>query len=257
MLSIDWRLPLYGLVVGLLMGTTGMGGGAVMTPLLILGVGLPSTLAIGTDLVYATATKLVGTAQHWRQATIDRRVVRDLATGSLPSALVAVVVLAWFHSRDAQTTERWLQWIIGIALLLAAGLLVRRLVLVRTPSVSLTAPYLRRRVILIGAVGEFLVGLTSIGSGSLILALLVLLSVPLASEQLVGTDLAHATLLVGVTALAHLTLGRVDLAVAGQLLLGSIPGVLIGSYLTPRIPRRALQFGLATLLVLSALPLFR
>jgi uncharacterized membrane protein YfcA len=257
MRHVNWLLPLFGFIVGLLVGLTGMGGGVVMTPLLVLGLGLPPTTAVGTDLAYATLTKLAGAWQHWRQKTVDFRVVRDLALGSLPASLVAVGLLAWLHRQGTGLADVWLERAIGLALILAA-LFVLQKALLGDACLSLAGPlcYRRGRVIAIGALGGFLVGLTSVGSGSMILALLVMV-VPLSAERLVGTDITHATLLVGTAALAHLYLGHVDLALVGQLLVGSVPGVLLGSRLMLRVPRRALQVGLAGLLVISAVQLLR
>jgi uncharacterized membrane protein YfcA len=257
MWHINWLLPLFGFLVGLLVGLTGMEGGVVMTPLLILGLGLPPTTAVGTDLAYAALTKLTGAWQHWRQGTVDFRVVRDLALGSLPASLAAIGLLTWLRRRDAGLADVWLERTIGLALILAALLMLQRVFLGDAHMSPAGAPIHRRAgVIAIGALGGFLVGLTSVGSGSLILALLMLIA-PLSAERLVGTDIAHATLLVGTAALADFYLGHVDLALTGQLLIGSVPGVLLGSRLMLRVSRRALQVGLAGLLMVSAVQLLR
>ena len=248
---MSWLLPISGLGVGVLIGLTGIGGGILMLPLLILGFGLPPSVAIGTDVTYAALTKLIGTWQHWRQGTVDRPLVRDLALGSLPASLLAVWLISWIYQRYASMAELWLSRAIGITMFLAALVMLRRLPQGREPAGSLPVPYRPHLIVLIGAVGGFLVGLTSVGSGSLILALLVLVT-SLSPERLVGTDIAHATVLLSVTALAHLYAGRVDLTTVGLLLMGSIPGVLVGSRLTLRVPRRALQTGLAGLLVILA-----
>jgi uncharacterized membrane protein YfcA len=252
---INWLLPLFGFLVGLLVGLTGMGGAVVMTPLLLLGLGLPPTMAVGTDLAYAALTKLAGAWQHWRQETVDFRVVRDLALGSLPASLAGIGLLTWLYQVGGGLADVWLERGIGLALILAALLMLQR-VLRGDDRISLTGTPTGRRgiVIAIGALGGFLVGLTSVGSGSLILALLVLI-VPLSAERLVGTDVAHATLLVGTAALVHFHLGHVDLALVVQLLVGSVPGVMVGSRLMLQVPRRALQVGLAGLLITSAVRL--
>jgi uncharacterized membrane protein YfcA len=254
---IHWLLPLFGFLVGLLIGLTGMGGGVVMTPLLMLGLGLPPTTAVGTDLFYAVLTKLAGTWQHWRKGTVDFRVVRDLALGSLPASLAAIGLLTWLRREDTRLADVWLERVIGLALILAALLMLQRVFLgdACVPPAERSTGH-RAVVIAIGALGGFLVSLTSVGSGSLILALLVFV-VPLSMERLVGTDIAHATLLVGTAAMAHFYLGHVDLALAGQLLVGSVPGVLLGSRLMLQVPRRALQVGLAGLLVTSAVRLLQ
>ncbi|MDF2758703.1 MAG: hypothetical protein K0S99_1335 [Thermomicrobiales bacterium] len=260
-MGADWLLPIYGLIIGMLVGLTGMGGGVLMTPLLVLGLGMPATAAIGTDLAYSSITKLAGTWQHWRQGTVEMRVVRALAMGSVPATLVAVATLFFLQSVDASTVDALLERFIGMMLVVAAALMLRKLWLSTRGSVEALPEHLvihpTGKLVAIGALGGFLVGLTSIGSGSLIIALLVI-TVSLTPEKLVGTDVAHAFLLVGVAALAHLFVLRdVDLVLAGKLLVGSIPGVLIGSRLTVWVPRRPLQAGLAVLLLTTAVSLLR
>ena len=257
----DWLLPIYGLVVGTLVGLTGMGGGVLMTPLLVLGLGMPASVAVGTDLAYSSLTKLAGGWQHWRQGTVDVRVVRALAAGSVPATLVAVLTLFYLHGTGTTDVNALLERLIGVMLIVAATLMLSKLFRAGqsrtgTLSVRLDA-FPTRRLIAIGALGGFLVGLTSIGSGSLIIALLVM-TISLAPEKLVGTDVAHAFFLVGVAALAHLLVLRdVDIALAAKLLVGSIPGVLIGSRLTVWVPLRPLQGVLAILLLSSAYTLLR
>src|SRR3954463_12461846 len=113
-MGADWLLPGYGLIVGTLVGLTGMGGGVLMTPLLVLGLGMPATAAVGTDLAYSTITKLVGAWQHWRQGTVDTRVVRALAIGSVPAALTAVFVLFLLHTIDTSMVDAALERFIGV-----------------------------------------------------------------------------------------------------------------------------------------------
>lgn len=257
----DWLLPLYGVVVGILVGLTGMGGGVLMTPLLVLGLGMPATAAVGTDLFYSTITKCAGAWQHWRQGTVDLRVVRALAIGSVPATLVAVLTLYLLHRSEGSAVDAYLERFIGAMLAVAAALMLLKLWRSVTGDSEadhhFTAGFPTRRLIAIGAVGGFLVGLTSIGSGSLIIALLVM-TISLAPEKLVGTDVAHAFILVGAAALAHLlVLNDVDMLLAGKLLVGSIPGVLIGSRLAVRVPRRPLQAVLALLLLSTAYTLLR
>jgi uncharacterized protein len=254
-------LPFYGLIVGLLVGLTGMGGGVLMTPLLMLGVGMPASSAVATDLLYSAPTKIVGGWQHWRQGTVDRRVVRDLAMGSVPASLLAVGVLAYLQSGSEKSSDHWLERFIGGVMAIAATIMIVRIIQrfrngedEHSSSAWQQRLYRRPWVIVIGAVGGFLVGLTSIGSGSLIIALLVLV-VSLDPKRLVGTDVLHAAVLVSTAAIAHLFLGNADFGVAGLLLLGSIPGVLIGSRLAVRVPRTALQFVLATLLIATSVKL--
>lgn len=260
-MGAEWLLPIYGLVVGTLVGLTGMGGGVVMTPLLVLGLGMPATAAIGTDLAYSALTKAAGTWQHWRQGTVDVRVVRALAIGSVPATLVAVGVLFLLHSVDSTAVNAFLEKFIGVMLVIAAALMLRKVWMSATgrsePVGDHLVTYPTAKLIAIGAFGGFLVGMTSIGSGSLIIALLVM-TISLAPEKLVGTDVAHAFLLVGAAAIAHfLVLQDVDVALAAKLLVGSIPGVLIGSRLAVWVPRRPLQVGLSVLLLTTAVTLLR
>lgn len=243
-----------------MVGLTGMGGGVLMTPLLMLGVGMPASAAVATDLLYSAPTKIVGGWQHWRQGTVDRRVVRDLAIGSIPASLLAVGVLAYLQSGSEKMSEQWLERFIGGVMAVAATMMIVRIVQrMRYGADEHSSSwqqrlYRRPWIIVIGAVGGFLVGLTSIGSGSLIIALLVMV-VSLDPKRLVGTDVLHAALLVSTAAIAHLFLGNADFGVAGLLLLGSIPGVLLGSRLAIRVPRTALQFVLATMLIATAVKL--
>lgn len=257
----DLLLPISGLLVGIMVGLTGIGGGVLMTPLLLL-LGLPATAAVGTDLAYSALTKLAGTWQHGRQGTIDWRVVRALAIGSVPATIVAVALLALLQRAALfGEVEHRLQQLIGVMLVVAALLMIRKLFVAPSgpttgfgSALAATAPW---RVVAIGVLGGFLVGLTSIGSGSLIIALLVMV-ISLSPRTLVGTDIAHAFLLVSAGAIAHqLFLQDVQFDVAGWLLVGSVPGVLIGSRLTMWVPRRPLQIGVAGLLLTSAYALLR
>jgi uncharacterized membrane protein YfcA len=177
----------------------------------------------------------------------------------MPATLVAVVVLFAIRGRSEAGVDHWLERAIGVMLAVAAVLMLRRVLLgsrnTKTMSDRLVR-YQTPKLIAIGAFGGFIVGMTSIGSGSLIIALLVM-TVPLTAEKLVGTDVAHAFLLVGVASIGHLVLGDVDLFLAAKLLVGSIPGVLIGSRLTLWVPRRPLQIGLAGLLLSTSFTLLR
>src|SRR5918998_1624061 len=126
-MGADWLLPIYGLIVGTLIGLTGMGGGVLMTPLLVLGIGMPATAAVGTDLAYSSITKLAGTWQHWRQGTVDMRVVRALAVGSIPATLVAVATLFLLQSVDATAVDAVLERFLGVMLVVAAAMMLQKL----------------------------------------------------------------------------------------------------------------------------------
>ncbi len=255
---IEFAPALFGLLVGFLVGLTGVGGGSLMTPFLIAVMQVPAPTAIGTDMVYATATKMTGSVQHYRQRSVNLEVALFLGLGSIPASLLGVHTLEWIKGTyDAETVREVMITIIAATLVLVGASLIFRAFLPERwinksrKTVSGNYKMSRRRrlfTILFGAAGGYLVGLTSIGSGS-VMAVILLLLYPLTPAIVVGTDIAHATVLSLVTGFAHLLHGNVDLALAGTLLLGSIPGVLIGSRLAPRLPGRPLTIILAVMLV--------
>jgi uncharacterized protein len=246
---IDTTPALFGLLVGFLVGLTGVGGGSLMTPFL-LSIGVPAPTAIGTDLMYATVTKMVGSTQHYRQKSVN-----------LPVALFLglVLTLEWMEGTyDAETVRNIMVTIIAATLVLVGASLIFRNFLPENSKhrgdrliwdgVSKMTRRRKRYTVLFGAMGGYLVGLTSIGSGS-IMAIILLLLYPLTPAVVVGTDIAHATVLSLVTGLAHAAGGNVDFGLAATLLLGSIPGVLVGSLLAPRIPGKPLRLILASMLI--------
>lgn len=264
---IDVGPALFGLLVGFLVGLTGVGGGSLMTPFLVAVMGVPAPTAVGTDLVYATVTKLTGSVQHYRQRSVNLEVALFLGLGSIPAGLLGVVTLEYMERIfDAEMLKSVMISIIAATLVLVgASLIFREYFMPRRgddasgkPGVwSGKGPMSTRRrayTIVFGAMGGYLVGLTSIGSGS-IMAIILLLLYPLAPAIVVGTDIAHATVLSLVVGLAHMTQGNVDFALAGTLLLGSIPGVLIGARLAPYIPGKPLKTILAGMLIFVGLRL--
>ena len=255
---IESTPALFGLLVGFLVGLTGLGGGSLMTPFL-LSIGVPAPTAIGTDLVYATLTKLTGSVQHYRQRSVNLQVALFLGLGSIPASLLGVGTLELIErSFDAETVRNIMVTIIAATLVLVGASLIFRAFIPGMPQqrsgkkvwdgVSKMTRRRRRYTIVFGAMGGYLVGLTSIGSGS-IMAIILLLLYPLAPATVVGTDIAHATVLSLVTGLAHTAGGNVDFELAGTLLLGSIPGVLIGSWVAPWLPGKPLRIILATMLI--------
>ncbi len=257
MMAFNPWLSLAGLLVGILVGMTGLGGGVLMTPLLIVVFGVSPSMAVGTDLVYSAVTRTAGAWQHWRQGTADMTLVKWLSVGSIPASIIGTLVVGLLRQMYGTDFERILGRVIGVTLLLVTLLLAYRF---------LSADALRRTWIAdkrqdkwalvgIGIVGGFMVGLTSVGSGTVITVLLAFL-VPVYTSALVGTSVAHAAILVSVSALAHLTLGDVDMGLAVQLLAGSIPGALIGSKLSLRMPQKALRLTIITLLFTSFIKLF-
>ena len=244
-----------GALVGLLVGLTGVGGGSLMTPLLVIVFGFAPTAAVGTDLLYASVTKAAGVAVHGRHGTVDWPLVGRLACGSLPCAGVTLLGLAQW--RDAPQTTHVL--IVALALVIAAtgiALLARRWILasLRGLAARRAHSFTRARPLLTvvgGGVLGFLVTLTSIGAGALGAVMLsALYPQRLTGSRLVGTDLAHAIPLTLVAGAGHLMLGNIDGHALGLLLLGSIPGVVLGSLLGIRIPERALRTILGGLLLI-------
>ncbi len=249
---MDFRASVLGFVVGVLVGLTGMGGGAVMTPVLILLGWARPAVAVGTDLLWGTVTKAVGAFVHHRQGTVDFKIVRRLALGSIPGALVGLVFLAHLRSRGGDVMDRVVVRMLGIALMgVALSLFMRSLRGSSSRGVgerfSLEgAVWL---VSLIGAVIGFLVSITSVGSGSLIVACLVVIYPTTPLRRIVGSDISHALLLVGVSALGHLGLGSINVRLLAELLVGSLPGVWLGSRMSAVFPERVLRPVLATTLL--------
>lgn len=241
-------IPVIGFIVGMLIGITGMGGGALVTPALILFAGVPPLRAVGSDLVFAALTKLVAAREHLSSGSVDVPVVRALATGSLPAALISTVVLQRYLDRPG--TEQVVMQTLGGVLVVAALLIVAR----GFRRVRLAGRIPRGGLVAGGAVVGALVGLTSVGSGTLVIATLSF-TTALPARTLVGTDTVHALALTSVAALAHLRLGTVDPVLTALLLAGSIPGVVLGARLTPRVPDEVLRGVLAAVLLVAGLRL--
>ena len=230
-----------------------------MTPLLVAVVGVPAPTAIGTDMVFATVTKLTGSVQHYRQRSVNVEIAVFLGLGSIPAGLLGVATIEWMQRAfDAETLKSIMITIIALTLILVGVSLIYREYFMPPRDETRKAgvwdgksPMSRRRrtyTVLFGATGGYLVGLTSIGSGS-VMAVILLLLYPIAPAVIVGTDIAHATVLSFVVGLAHMTQGNVDFSLAGTLLLGSIPGVLIGSRIAPWLPGKPLKSILAGMLI--------
>jgi uncharacterized membrane protein YfcA len=247
--------PVSGFLVGILIGLTGIGGGALMTPFLILVLGTRPVVAVGTDLAYGAVTKLIGAFIHWRQGTVDLQLVGRLALGSIPAGLAAVAALNAI-SRSGADADEAVRRALGGVLILVAAVLLSRLLGVNLPPVPPRwhAALQGRGTVVIGAAVGALVGFTSVGSGSLLVPFLMTVF-PLTSAQVVGTDVFHAAILVSVTAVGHAHGGSVDWSIAAGLLAGSIPGVALGSVLAPRVPAPALRVGLAAMLLFTGISL--
>ncbi len=249
----------FGLGVGILVGMTGIGGGSLMTPLLILVVGTPPVTAIGTDLAYGAVTKTVGGYKHARQRTVDFQLSKWMAFGSVPAAVGGVVALeALERAIGDDLSPLLISVLAGVILLTGAltlfrAIFLKQLVLKERERLTL-ARRSKTAAVLIGVLVGFMLGVTSAGSGALI-ALFLILVFRLAPQGVVGTDVFHAALLLWAAAIAHIVAGNVDYALAGTILLGSVPGVWIGSHLSVRLPAGTLRTILGVVLVGAGLGL--
>jgi len=248
---MDPWLILFGFGVGILVGTTGMGGGSLMTPLLILVFGIKPVVAVGTDLAYAAITKTAGGWLHFRKGTVQTNLAWWLAAGSCPGAVLGVVLLERLGLEDI------LLPMIASALLLTGALVLFRALWSQGANereeVVLQARHKAAAVILGASVG-FVLGLTSAGSGTLI-AIGLILGFRLLPRRVVGTDVFHAAILLWVAALAHLFSGNVDLLLTATILIGSLPGVWLGTHLATRLPERGLRPALGVVLLGAGLAL--
>mgnify|MGYP001157837555 FL=1 len=239
-----------GLIVGILVGLTGMGGALLMTPLLVLFFGFPPTMAIGTDLIYAAITKSAGAWQHARQKTVNWEIVTRLIMGSLPGGILGVLMIPVLKNFLSFSVEELLGHLLGFVFIgMSLIMIIRFFVSQKKES---HPPLLRFPLPILGALGGFLVGLTSVGSGTLFMVFL-LSSTALSARFLVGTDIVHAFFLTLAAGLIHASLGHVDWSFVSMLLLGSIPGILIGGRLTLRIPETALRMTIICMLLLTGI----
>lgn len=249
---MDWKFTLVGLLIGVLVGATGMGGGSLMTPILVLLMGFSPSVAIGTDILHGAVFKSFGAWRHHRMGTVNLHVVKWMLLGSAPLSLAGVSLAAWLERHYGKGVQDTQKEILGGALVACGiGFLVKALMRYRAPAGPLVLDRRGKAIaILIGLLGGFVVGLTSVGSGTFFgLALLVIF--PIATSVVVGTDILHAALLLWVAGIGHFVAGNVDLHATAWLLLGSIPGVFVGSHIMIRLPDRALRMSLATTLFLS------
>lgn len=247
--------PLYsvaGVLVGLLVGLTGVGGGSLMTPLLVLVFGFHPATAVGTDLLYASATKTTGTAVHGRHGTVDWQVVRRLAMGSLPMAALTIGLLS-LADVQSNLMAKTLSQILGIALVITAiSVFFRRTIVARLSPLFVGADAARigGLTIVLGAVLGCLVSLTSVGAGALGMTALLVLYPKVPVARLVGSDIAHAVPLTLLAGIGHLSMGSVDLWLLLSLLIGSIPGIIIGSLIATRASEHVLVPVLAATLAI-------
>jgi uncharacterized membrane protein YfcA len=243
--------PLSGLLVGILVGLTGVGGGSLMTPLL-LAFGVHANTAVGTDLLYAATTKSVGTLVHNASDSVDWRIVRRLAAGSVPTTALTLIALNHFGAQS-KAVGHTISFVLGIALVLTAIAIFFRRALVDFVSRKFGDPSTvtaRNLTVVSGLILGVLVSLSSVGAGALGVTVLILLYPGVKLARIVGSDIAHAVPLTLIAGVGHWYLGDVNWQLLGALLMGSIPGILVGSYLAPRLPETGLRPVLATVLLL-------
>ena len=238
--------PLYslaGFAVGMLVGLTGVGGGSLMTPLLVLAFGFHPATAVGTDLLYAAATKSVGTAVHGRGGTVDWKVVGRLAAGSVPSTVATLLLLAWLGG-GVDGAQHVITATLGVALIVTAIAMLFRARIVTRSGRSLdrlSDAGIARLTVVLGAVLGVLVSLSSVGAGALGMTALLILYPRLPVNRLVGSDIAHAVPLTLIAGAGHWAIGSVDFGLLASLLIGSVPGIVVGSLISTRVSDRALQ----------------
>jgi len=235
-----------------------MGGGALMTPVLIFVFGFSPSLAIGTDVTYSAVTKVFGSWRHWRQGSVDIPLALWLCLGSVPAALAGVFAVTYVKDHYGDLIDIVLYRAIGSALMLVGALLIVKILIrvdrkYRRENITMSRR-MKIGTVCLGVGVGFIIGLTSVGSGTLIGVFLILFY-PLATDRIVGTDIFQAMILLGATGLAQIGVGNVDLWMVAALLMGSIPGVLLGSQLTVHAPSRLLRGILAAVLFLSGLAL--
>ena len=271
---MDYRVSIIGLFIGFLVGLTGMGGGALLAPIMILVLKVPPVWAVGTDNAYSAVTKALGSIVHFRQKSVNIKIALWLACGSVPATIVGVSIVQYMHRRLGNAINDMIVHSIGFTLVLVAILLVAKPFIMQrverkqleeakqaalSDKPATSAEHISRWqtryrplvTVLIGAIVGLLVGLTSVGSGTLIIVALAFLFPRLASKELVGTDISHAVMLHIAASLVYFSAGTIDWRLVGLLLLGSLPGVFLGSRLSKYIPDRIMRPILAVVLALS------
>jgi uncharacterized protein len=254
---MDPAIIAFGLGIGILIGMTGMGGGSLMTPLLILIFGIQPTTAIGTDIFYSAVTKTVGGWRHLRMKTVNMELVKWLATGSVPAAIAGVALVSYIQERIGEDRLDSLVYaVLGGTLLMVGVVTLARALILRDLVDERDRFDVERRhkvaAVLIGATTGFVIGITSAGSGTVI-AILLIAVYRLAPKKVVGTDVFHAAVLLWAAGIAHWVGGNVDFTLAGNILIGSIPGVIIGAALSSRAPQGFIRTGLGVVLIGSGI----
>jgi uncharacterized membrane protein YfcA len=254
---MDPAIVVFGLGIGILVGMTGMGGGSLMTPLLILIFGIQPTTAIGTDIFYSAVTKTVGGWRHFRMKTVNMDLVKWLALGSVPAAIAGVAIVSLLERHIGEDRLDSLVYaVLGGTLLMVGIITLTRALILRDLVDERDRFDVERRhkvaAVVIGATTGFVIGVTSAGSGTVI-AILLIAVYRLAPKKVVGTDVFHAAILLWAAGIAHWVGGNVDFALAGNILLGSVPGVVIGAALSDRAPQGFIRTALGVVLVGSGI----
>ena len=274
---MDYRISIVGLFIGFLVGLTGMGGGSLLAPIMILVFRIPPVWAVGTDIAYSTVTKALGSVVHIRQKNVNFKVALWLACGSVPATFLSVSLVQYIRKHYGTVVNGIILHTLGFTLLLVAVLLVLKPLIMhrldqkrietQKQAASKCEMDLTKRsnhwekwyrplvTALVGAFVGFLVGLTSVGSGTLIIVSMAFLFPRLTAKELVGTDIFQAFMLLAAGAIAYLSAGTINWPIVGMLLIGSLPGVFLGSKLSKFIPDRYMRPVLATVLVISGLKL--
>lgn len=251
---MDLMYPLAGFAVGAIVGLTGVGGGSLMTPLLVLLFGVSPSVAVGTDLLYAAVTKAGGTVAHSVKGTVDWAITRALAYGSIPGAALTLILVHQFFPGGIGGASKLISFSLGIALVLTAcALIFRKRLQAFAQSHAPAVPNPRRTfwlTVLTGAILGILVSISSVGAGALGVTALFFLYPQLPAHRIVGSDIAHAVPLTLVAGVGHWILGSVDWFLLGSLLVGSLPGIWVGSHISAKVPEKILRPILAGMLVL-------
>ena len=249
------ELILIGLVVGVLVGLTGVGGGSIMTPMLVQVLKVNPLVAVGTDLLYSVPTRLYGAFLHRQQGTVNGQIVRALLWGGMPTSIASLALLYWLrHHVDVAVVELWTRRAIGVTLFVAAAMILAQPLFKRRHDGPIGEPFSwkpgqRARVIALGALVGCVVTLTSIGSGAVTLPLLTLALPLVGLPELIGSDIAFAAFLIPAAALGRWAMHDVNFWLAFYLLIGSLPGVYIGSKLCTRLHARWLRPAVAVTLI--------
>ena len=254
---MDPAIIVFGLGIGVLVGMTGMGGGSLMTPLLILIFGIQPTTAIGTDIFYSAVTKTVGGWRHLRMKTVNTELVKWLAFGSVPAAVTGVAIVAVLQNRiGEERLDSLVYAVLGGTLLMVGVITLTRALILRNLVDERDRFEVERRhkvaAVTIGATTGFVIGITSAGSGTVI-AILLIAVYRLAPKNVVGTDVFHAAILLWAAGLAHWVGGNVDFVLAGNILLGSVPGVIVGAHLSDKAPQGFIRTALGVVLIGSGI----